>query len=121
MCFGGSDLSKDICTLSGGERIRLLLCQLFLGRYNILILDEPTNFLDIDAILALEKFIQGYEGTIVLVSHDRTFVKRIADVQYNVYEYFHLIVSFFRIMKEVFRLLLLMFSPTFLLALREFA
>ncbi|KMK75278.1 Msr family ABC-F type ribosomal protection protein [Alkalihalobacillus pseudalcaliphilus] len=83
MCFGGSDLSKDICTLSGGERIRLLLCQLFLGRYNILILDEPTNFLDIDAILALEKFIQGYEGTIVLVSHDRTFVKRIADVQYT--------------------------------------
>ncbi|OIJ17666.1 ABC-F type ribosomal protection protein [Anaerobacillus alkalilacustris] len=78
----GNDLIKDICKLSGGEAIRLVLCQLFLGRYNVLVLDEPTNFLDVDCILALEKFLSAYEGTVLLVSHDRMFVERVADVVY---------------------------------------
>ncbi|WP_264737564.1 Msr family ABC-F type ribosomal protection protein [Cytobacillus firmus] len=84
MGFTGNDLKKDVCRLSGGEAIRLVLCQLFLGRYNVLILDEPTNFLDVYCIEALETFIKAYEGTIVLVSHDKVFVERVADCVYAI-------------------------------------
>jgi len=70
--------------LSGGEAIRLVLCQLFLGRYNVLVLDEPTNFLDIYCIEALESFLEGYVGTVLLVSHDRTFIDRTADRIYSI-------------------------------------
>ncbi len=59
-----------------------ILCQLFLGRYNVLVLDEPTNFLDVFCIEALERFLKGYEGTVLLVSHDRTFIERVADCVY---------------------------------------
>lgn len=83
MNFIGNDLKKNVRDLSGGEAIRLVLCQLFLGRYNILLLDEPTNFLDVMCIEALERFIKGYEGTIILVSHDRMFVDRVADMKYS--------------------------------------
>ncbi|WP_077324220.1 Msr family ABC-F type ribosomal protection protein [Virgibacillus siamensis] len=83
MNFTGNDMKKDVRDLSGGESIRLALCQLFLGRYNVLVLDEPTNFLDIDCMVALEKFLKGYQGTVFLVSHDRTFVERTADVVYE--------------------------------------
>ncbi|MUK88943.1 ABC-F type ribosomal protection protein [Ornithinibacillus sp. L9] len=86
MQFVGTDLMKSVKTLSGGEAIRLQLCQLFLGEYNILLLDEPTNFLDIHAIEGLEKFIAGYKGTIVLVSHDQTFIKNVADLQWHITE-----------------------------------
>lgn len=82
MSIAGNDLIKNVRNLSGGEAIRLVLCQLFLGRYNILILDEPTNFLDVICIEALERFLKAYEGTILLVSHDRTFVDRVADCVY---------------------------------------
>ncbi|KPH73617.1 hypothetical protein AFL42_11790 [Oceanobacillus caeni] len=58
------------------------MCQLFLGRYNVLVLDEPTNFLDVFCIEALERFLKGYEGTVLLVSHDRTFIERVADCVY---------------------------------------
>ena len=78
MNFIGNDLRKNVKDLSGGEAIRFILCQLFLGRYNILLLDEPTNFLDLFSIEALERFLQVYEGTVILVSHDRTFVDRVA-------------------------------------------
>lgn len=84
MSFTGNDLKKDVRSLSGGEAIRLVLCQLFLGRYNVLILDEPTNFLDIFCIEALETFIKAYEGTILLVSHDKVFVERVADCVYAI-------------------------------------
>ncbi|MCP1156589.1 Msr family ABC-F type ribosomal protection protein [Bacillus infantis] len=82
MNITGNDLKKNVRNLSGGEAIRLVLCQLFLGRYNILILDEPTNFLDVFCIEALERFLKGYEGTVLFVSHDRTFVDRVADCVY---------------------------------------
>ena len=59
---------------------------LFLGEYNILLLDEPTNFLDLTAIEALEQFIAGYEGTVVVVSHDQTFIQNVADVTYAIQE-----------------------------------
>ena len=86
MGFEGNDLQKSVMTLSGGESIRLILCQLFLGSDNVLILDEPTNFLDIKAIQALESFLHAYEGTVLLVSHDRTFVKRVADHIFKIEE-----------------------------------
>ncbi|WP_059103179.1 Msr family ABC-F type ribosomal protection protein [Shouchella shacheensis] len=82
MDFKDNDLEKNVRHLSGGEAIRLVLCQLFLGRYNILVLDEPTNFLDVFCIEALEQFLQGYEGTVLLVSHDRTFIERVSDDVY---------------------------------------
>lgn len=82
MSFLGNDLKKNVRDLSGGEAIRLVLCQLFLGRYNVLILDEPTNFLDVFCIEALERFLKGYEGTVILVSHDRMFIERVADCEY---------------------------------------
>jgi macrolide transport system ATP-binding/permease protein len=82
MNFTGNDVRKNVRDLSGGEAIRLVLCQLFLGRYNILVLDEPTNFLDIFCIEALERFLQAYEGTVLLVSHDLTFIDRVADLVY---------------------------------------
>ncbi|WP_077319095.1 Msr family ABC-F type ribosomal protection protein [Virgibacillus proomii] len=82
MEFKGNDLKKNVRHLSGGEAIRLVLCHLFLGRYNILVLDEPTNFLDVFCIEALEQFLQGYEGTVLLVSHDRTFIDRVSDDVY---------------------------------------
>ena len=82
MNFRGNDLKKNIRTLSGGEAIRLQLCQLFLGHYNLLILDEPTNFLDVACLQALETFLAAYKGTVLLVSHDKTFVERVADCVY---------------------------------------
>lgn len=82
MNFTGSDLNKNVLHLSGGEAIRLVLCQLFVGRYNVLILDEPTNFLDVFCIEALESFLKAYEGTGILVSHDRMFIERVADCEY---------------------------------------
>ncbi|MFJ8258302.1 Msr family ABC-F type ribosomal protection protein [Peribacillus asahii] len=82
MSFIRNDLKKNVRNLSGGEAIRLILCQLFLGRYNVLVLDEPTNFLDVFCIEALEQFLKGYEGTVLLVSHDRTFINRVTDCVY---------------------------------------
>ena len=84
MGFSGNDLRKDVRNLSGGEAIRLALCQLFLGRYNVLFLDEPTTFLDVYCIQALETFIKAYEGTIVLVSHDQVFLDRVAECVYMI-------------------------------------
>lgn len=84
MQFSGTDLRKSVMSLSGGESIRLQLCQLFLGDYNILVLDEPTNFLDIHTINALERFFSAYEGTILFVSHDQTFINNVADVNYHI-------------------------------------
>lgn len=78
MYFSGNDLRKKLNQLSGGESIRLQLSYLFLGEFHILILDEPTNFLDIPTIQALENFFHAYPGTIVFVSHDHTFINHVA-------------------------------------------
>lgn len=86
MGFIGNDFKKNVRYLSGGEATRLVLCRLFLGRYNILVLDEPTNFLDIFCIEALENFLKEYDGTVLLVSHDKTFIEHIADDMYILVE-----------------------------------
>ncbi len=70
---------KKIQVLSGGERVKVAFAKLFVSDCNTLILDEPTNFLDIDAVEALEQLLIDYEGTVLLISHDRTFIRNIAE------------------------------------------
>lgn len=78
MHFFREDVYKKISVLSGGERVKVALAKLFVSDINTLILDEPTNFLDIEAVEALESLLQEYTGTIIFVSHDRRFVSKIA-------------------------------------------
>ncbi len=70
---------KKVRDLSGGERARLALLILTLGRHNLLVLDEPTNHLDVEMIEALEAALQAYQGTLLLVSHDRRFVSKLVN------------------------------------------
>jgi ATP-binding cassette, subfamily F, member 3 len=76
--FSKDDLEKPISILSGGERARLCLAGIFLGRYDTLLLDEPTNHLDFDTVEALGEALQEFPGTILFVSHSRTFVSQVA-------------------------------------------
>ena len=76
--FGEEDISKRVCDLSGGEKVRLCLAKIFERKPNLLILDEPTNHLDILGKESLEEIINSFEGTVVFVSHDRYFVKKIS-------------------------------------------
>ncbi len=77
--FSGEDVFKTVDMLSGGERVRLALCKLFAKKPNLLILDEPTNHMDILSKETLEDILSGYTGTIIFVSHDRYFVKKLAE------------------------------------------
>ena len=82
--FGGDDIDKKVRVLSGGERGRLALCKLLLEPYNLLILDEPTNHLDIRSKEVLKRALLAYEGTAIIVSHDRDFL---ADLTEKMYEF----------------------------------
>ena len=77
--FKGEDVFKEISTLSGGERARVELCKLILKKVNLLIMDEPTNHLDISARESLEEALSEYGGTMLMVSHDRYFINKLAD------------------------------------------
>jgi len=76
--FQEAQLRQPISTLSGGERNRLLLARALAKPANMLVLDEPTNDLDMDTLDKLEELLEGYDGTLILVSHDRDFVDRLA-------------------------------------------
>ena len=76
--FSGNDVNKTLSSLSGGECVRLELCKIFERKPNLLILDEPTNHMDITSKETLESLLSGYEGTVIFVSHDRYFVNKIA-------------------------------------------
>lgn len=77
--FFGDDVFKQVDMLSGGEKVRLQLCKILKKGPNLLILDEPTNHMDIIGKETLENLLKEYEGTIIFVSHDRYFVNKIAD------------------------------------------
>ncbi len=77
--FSGADAGKKISSLSGGEKARLVLAELLVSRPNFLILDEPTNHMDIPAKEALEAAFRAYTGTILVVSHDRYLIRQVAD------------------------------------------
>ena len=76
--FSEAQLRQPISTLSGGERNRLLLARALAKPANMLILDEPTNDLDMDTLDKLEELLEGYDGTLILVSHDRDFIDRLS-------------------------------------------
>jgi len=78
LLFSARDISKPVYVLSGGEKIRLCFARLFSSAANVLILDEPTNYLDIPSVEALEKLFSEYEGTMFFASHDEAFVNAVA-------------------------------------------
>lgn len=77
--LSGDDVFKRICDLSGGEKVRLALCKILSKKPNILILDEPTNHMDIIGKETLERLLSNYTGTVITVSHDRYFINRVCN------------------------------------------
>jgi ATPase subunit of ABC transporter with duplicated ATPase domains len=78
LLFPGEDFKKSVKVLSGGEKGRMLFGQLMLGKYNVLLMDEPTNHMDMESIEALNTALDQYKGTLFFVSHDREFVSSLA-------------------------------------------
>jgi ATP-binding cassette subfamily F protein 3 len=81
--FRGDDVEKKVKVLSGGERNRLALCKLLLQPINVMLLDEPTNHLDIKSKNVLKAALNNFEGTLIIVSHDRDFLDGLADTTYE--------------------------------------
>ncbi|MDD2442964.1 MAG: ABC-F type ribosomal protection protein [Desulfotomaculaceae bacterium] len=77
--FRGGDVYKKVAQLSGGEKVRLILAKILTGDTNFIILDEPTNYLDILSMEALESVLREYEGTMLIISHDRKFLNNVSD------------------------------------------
>lgn len=82
--FTQNDITKKLSVLSGGEIIKLSLAKMLMGRYNILLMDEPSNFLDLPSLEALEKLMKGYAGTIIFITHDKQLLDNVADVVYEI-------------------------------------
>ena len=78
MLFSGDDPKKKLSALSGGEAARLVFTKLAIEKPNVLVLDEPTNHLDLESIEALVEGLQKYDGTLIVVSHDRWFIGQLA-------------------------------------------
>ncbi|TVX94675.1 Msr family ABC-F type ribosomal protection protein [Paenibacillus agilis] len=84
MGFSHHDIRKALSVLSGGEVIKLQLAKMLLGRYNILLMDEPSNFLDLPAVEALENMMRNYAGTILFISHDVRLLENVADIVFEI-------------------------------------
>jgi ATPase subunit of ABC transporter with duplicated ATPase domains len=78
LLFGGDDVKKSVKVLSGGEKGRMMYGKLMLGRHNVLLMDEPTNHMDMESIESLNIALEKYAGTLIFVSHDREFVSSLA-------------------------------------------
>lgn len=81
--FSGPDLEKDVAVFSGGWLMRLLLAKLLLKKPSLLLMDEPTNHLDLDSLTWLEEFLQGYQGAMIIISHDRLFLDRVTSITWE--------------------------------------
>lgn len=79
-----NDMSKPVRVLSGGERVKTALAKVLVSGCNFMILDEPTNHMDIYTMEGLEKLLESYDGTLLAVSHDRAFIKRLGDIVFHV-------------------------------------
>ena len=84
--FSGDEVQRKAVTLSGGERARVALAMLMLSQANLLVLDEPTNHLDVETIEILEDAIEGFEGTVIIVSHDRAMLRALASKVWVLHE-----------------------------------
>ncbi|RXZ77564.1 Msr family ABC-F type ribosomal protection protein [Paenibacillaceae bacterium] len=84
MGFSHHDVRKELSVLSGGEIIKLQLAKMLLGRYNILLMDEPSNFLDLPAVEALENLMRNYAGTIIFISHDVRLLENVANKVFEI-------------------------------------
>jgi ATP-binding cassette subfamily F protein 3 len=82
--FGGDDIDKKVKVLSGGEKARLALCKLLLQPYNFLVMDEPTNHLDLASKEVLKQALQRFDGTLLVVSHDRDFLNGLTSMVYEI-------------------------------------
>ena len=78
LLFGGDDVKKNVRVLSGGEKGRMLYGKLILQKPNVLLMDEPTNHMDMESIESLNMALEKYKGTLIFVSHDREFVSSLA-------------------------------------------
>ena len=82
--FTKQTMKSKIWTLSGGQKSRLQLALFLYSNPDVLILDEPTNHLDIKSVTALEEFLQEYEGTVLLISHDHDLLNNVCDLFYEI-------------------------------------
>src|SRR5699024_5673834 len=80
MHFFNEDVYKPVNVLSGGERVKVALSKVFLNEVNMLILDESTNYFEVESLEALEALLSEYEGTIIFVSHYRKFIENVANI-----------------------------------------
>jgi ATPase subunit of ABC transporter with duplicated ATPase domains len=92
LLFSADDIAKDVKVCSGGEKNRLMFGKLMMQEINVIIMDEPTNHMDMEAIEALNKALKAFDGTLIFVSHDREFVSTLAtsiiEVKNNTLNYF---------------------------------
>ena len=79
LLFNADDIKKSVKVLSGGEKGRMIWGKLMLGRPNVLLMDEPTNHMDMESIESLQIALEKYDGTLIFVSHDREFVNGLAN------------------------------------------
>ena len=82
--FEIQDIRKSLSQLSGGELTKVMLVKMLSGQYNILLMDEPSTFLDTQSVEALESMMIAYQGTIVFVSHDIRLIDNVADIIYKI-------------------------------------